>query len=108
MINLCEKKFFENATAVQVSETFNNFKGDTVTLQVYADNDTTFSIKIQGKVDINSDWQDLALIDLKTLSVVDNIEDLHLYQTSISGITQIRAEITAINGTLNLFARITE
>lgn len=107
MMDLSTKKFIEGATSAITSEVFDNYKGDNITLQA-SGTATSFSAKLQGKADINADWVDVALINLKDLTVSSAISTTDIYQGSLTGVTQIRISLNAISGgPLTIFGRVT-
>ena len=106
MMNLSEVKFIDGATSASTSELFNNYKTDVITLQA-SGTSTSFSAKLQGRADINAEWQDIALINLKDLSVSPDIYTNDIYQGSIVGVTQIRIVAESIlGGNLTIFGRM--
>ena len=63
--------------------------------------------KVEGRSDINADWSELAVINLKDFSVNNNISTTDVYQSSLTGITQIRINLISVSGgAVTIFGRI--
>ena len=107
MMNLNETIFIDKASSATISEVFDNYKGDSIALQA-SGTTSAFSAKLQGKADINADWVDVAVINLKDLTVSSTISSTDIYQGSLSGITQIRVNLESVSGgNVTIFGRIT-
>ena len=107
MMDLSQIKFIENASASATSEVFDNYKGDSITLQARG-TASSFSAKLQGKSDINADWADIALINLKDLSLASALTSKDIYQSGLIGVTKIRILLDSVaGGEINIFGRVT-
>jgi len=69
---------------------------------------SSMTIKMQGRANNqnNSEWFDLACIEAKTFDVVESISATGIYNVDISGVKEVRANITAISGgNVTIFGR---
>ena len=106
MMNLNEKIFINEASSATISDIFDNYKGDVITLQASGDA-SAFSAKLEGRSDINADWSELAMINLKDLSVNNAIATTDVYQSGLTGVTQIRVNLTSVSGgSVTIFGRV--
>ena len=107
MMNLNETIFINNESSATISEVFDNYKGDSITLQA-SGTASAFSAKLQGKADINADWVDVALINLKDLTVSSDVTTTDIYQGALTGLTQVRVNLESVSGgNVTIFGRVT-
>lgn len=105
-MNLSEVKFIDKASSAVISDVFDNYKGDAITLQASGEA-SSFMAKVEGRSDINADWSELAVINLKDFSVNNNISTTDVYQSGLTGITQIRINLISVSGgNVTIFGRI--
>lgn len=98
-------KFIDKATANTVSNVYTNTTCDVLGLQI----DGTFtsaSVILEGKTDVNAEWQTLAVVDLKDFNVVSEMSAKGIFEAGIECINLVR--VTASNivgGNLTVFGR---
>ena len=99
--------FFKNASTTIESNVLTNTNGSILQLQISGDG-TSFSVKVKGRVDVeNDDYVTLSLIKESDLSKTSTITSNNIYMCDVSGIQNIKLEITAISsGAINAFGRL--
>lgn len=105
--------FFENPTGAGTSEVLYNFEGDTLTIQTTSASGATYKCTVEGKTDIEGDFQEILGTVISNLSgsldIVDAITNDGIYSYDISGLAQIRVKIESVSSgaALRVFGKST-
>ena len=101
--------FYKNTTSASSADDmkpFINITADTMAVEVRGTG--TFTLKMQGRTDINNGgaWEDIAVIKLSDLTKKETITAPGIYELGIEGLQEVRANITSLSGgTLSVLGR---
>lgn len=88
--------FFKNKSNIGESEIFNNPNmGSQLTLQVDGTN-TGIGLSVWGSLTDSNKWFKLAIIDMSTFSMLNNINKNGIYIIAVDGISKIKVSLNSI------------
>lgn len=105
--------FFDEQNTVANSNELVNIASDLLTVQVAAETGKAFALEVQGKTDINMDFESLLGVTVSdvtgSISEVSEISANGIYAFDIAGISVIRVSITSVDegADLRVFGRCT-
>lgn len=96
MIN--EMRFFDEATSTGVSKTMINTKGGILTIQATG-TANAFEFTVSGCVNLESNlFEPIKGINISDFSLAETVKENGIYEYDISGIRQLRVNISSIDG----------
>lgn len=79
------------------SDAIGNQTADVASIEV-SGTATSFTLSVQGKVNTESGWTNLAVINMASLALAQSITAFGIYEAGIEGMTAIRLNLSAVTG----------
>ena len=89
--------FADNQTSAYTSKDCANAMSDLIDLQLSGEF-TSCLVNLEGKVDLDADYQVLKVINLSKFEAVDDMEEAGIYEAAISGMQSLRVVINSVDG----------
>ena len=98
--------FVDGATSATTSNDCVNSMSDLLDLQI-SGTFTSCAVVLEGKVDLNADYETLKVINLGKFEAVAEMEEAGIYEAAISGIQVVRVTVQSVEGgTITVVGRI--
>lgn len=106
-MNIAQFVFFDSSSTNPISNTYGNIgSGESLTLQVIADEGTPIDLQVEGLVDMNSPdkYAPIRVVSLDTFKTTNTITEAGIYMIIISGVNNVRLKSNAGVGNFKAYA----